>query len=83
MSIILCTDSFLIRDNHLGRATVSSVAVAHEVASMGYGLSLVSTAGTATGSGFVGTGSRLPGMASTASCASSVTGPLRGPAPTT
>src|SRR5207247_3346007 len=27
--------SFLIPDNHLGRATVSSVAVAHEVAAMG------------------------------------------------
>jgi 5,10-methylenetetrahydrofolate reductase len=29
------TDAFLIPDNHLGRATVSSVAVAHEVADMG------------------------------------------------
>jgi methylenetetrahydrofolate reductase (NADPH) len=29
------TDSFLIPDNHLGRATVSSVAVAHEVQAMG------------------------------------------------
>jgi 5,10-methylenetetrahydrofolate reductase len=29
------TDAFLIPDNHLGRATVSSVAVAHEVARMG------------------------------------------------
>lgn len=29
------TDAFLIPDNHLGRATVSSVAVAHEVAEMG------------------------------------------------
>ncbi len=29
------TDSFLIPDNHLGRATVSSIAVAHEVANMG------------------------------------------------
>lgn len=29
------TDAFLIPDNHLGRATVSSVAVAHEVAYMG------------------------------------------------
>lgn len=28
-------DAFLIPDNHLGRATVSSVAVAHEVAYMG------------------------------------------------
>lgn len=28
-------DGFLIPDNHLGRATVSSVAVAHEVAAMG------------------------------------------------
>src|ERR687895_607262 len=28
-------DAFLIPDNHLGRATVSSVAVAHEVAFMG------------------------------------------------
>jgi methylenetetrahydrofolate reductase (NADPH) len=28
-------DSFLIPDNHLGRATVSSVAVAHEVEAMG------------------------------------------------
>ena len=28
-------DAFLIPDNHLGRATVSSVAVAHEVAAMG------------------------------------------------
>lgn len=28
-------DSFLIPDNHLGRATVSSVAVAHEVQTMG------------------------------------------------
>ena len=28
-------DSFLIPDNHLGRATVSSIAVAHEVAAMG------------------------------------------------
>src|SRR5688572_5313531 len=27
--------SFLIPDNHIGRATVSSVAVAHEVQSMG------------------------------------------------
>ena len=27
--------SFLVPDNHLGRATVSSIAVAHEVASMG------------------------------------------------
>ena len=32
-------DAFLIPDNHLGRATVSSVAVAHEVAYMG-GLSI-------------------------------------------
>jgi methylenetetrahydrofolate reductase (NADPH) len=30
------SDAFLIPDNHLGRATVSSVAVAHEVASMGF-----------------------------------------------
>ena len=29
------TDAFLIPDNHLGRATVSSVAVPHEVAEMG------------------------------------------------
>src|ERR1700677_1929773 len=29
------SDAFLIPDNHLGRATVSSVAVAHEVAGMG------------------------------------------------
>ena len=29
------TDAFLVPDNHLGRATVSSVAVAHEVATMG------------------------------------------------
>ena len=29
------TDTFLIPDNHLGRATVSSIAVAHEVANMG------------------------------------------------
>jgi 5,10-methylenetetrahydrofolate reductase len=29
------SDAFLIPDNHLGRATVSSVAVAHEVAYMG------------------------------------------------
>lgn len=29
------TDHFLIPDNHLGRATVSSIAVAHEVASLG------------------------------------------------
>jgi len=29
------TDAFLIPDNHLGRATVSSVAVAHEVTTMG------------------------------------------------
>lgn len=28
-------DAFLVPDNHLGRATVSSVAVAHEVAGMG------------------------------------------------
>ena len=27
--------AFLIPDNHIGRATVSSIAVAHEVASMG------------------------------------------------
>src|ERR687897_775251 len=29
------SDAFLIPDNHLGRATVSSLAVAHEVADMG------------------------------------------------
>ncbi|MGO9343327.1 MAG: methylenetetrahydrofolate reductase [Acidimicrobiales bacterium] len=29
------SDAFLIPDNHLGRATVSSIAVAHEVANMG------------------------------------------------
>ncbi len=29
------SDAFLVPDNHLGRATVSSVAVAHEVAEMG------------------------------------------------
>lgn len=29
------SDAFLVPDNHLGRATVSSVAVAHEVAAMG------------------------------------------------
>jgi 5,10-methylenetetrahydrofolate reductase len=29
------TDSFLIPDNHIGRATVSSIAVAHEVQAMG------------------------------------------------
>src|SRR5580692_6536476 len=28
-------DAFLIPDNHIGRATVSSIAVAHEVALMG------------------------------------------------
>ncbi len=28
-------DAFLVPDNHLGRATVSSIAVAHEVAAMG------------------------------------------------
>jgi 5,10-methylenetetrahydrofolate reductase len=28
-------DAFLIPDNHIGRATVSSIAVAHEVAAMG------------------------------------------------
>ena len=31
----LVADSFLIPDNHIGRATVSSVAVAHEVQAMG------------------------------------------------
>ena len=31
----LAADSFLIPDNHIGRATVSSVAVAHEVQAMG------------------------------------------------
>src|SRR6202789_2769711 len=31
----LIADSFLIPDNHIGRATVSSVAVAHEVQAMG------------------------------------------------
>src|SRR3954470_2513281 len=31
----LVADSFLIPDNHIGRATVSSVAVAHEVQTMG------------------------------------------------
>ena len=29
------TDTFLIPDNHIGRATVSSIAVAHEVEAMG------------------------------------------------
>jgi 5,10-methylenetetrahydrofolate reductase len=29
-------DAFLVPDNHLGRATVSSIAVAHEVAAMGH-----------------------------------------------
>src|SRR5258707_15891129 len=29
------TDTFLIPDNHLGRGTVSSIAVAHEVEAMG------------------------------------------------
>jgi hypothetical protein len=29
------TDSFLIPDNHIGRATVSSIAVAHDVQAMG------------------------------------------------
>lgn len=29
------SDAFLVPDNHLGRATVSSIAAAHEVASMG------------------------------------------------
>ena len=29
-------DAFLVPDNHLGRATVSSIAVAHEVSSMGH-----------------------------------------------
>ena len=29
------SDAFLIPDNHIGRATVSSIAVAHEVAAMG------------------------------------------------
>ncbi len=28
-------DAFLVPDNHIGRATVSSVAVAHEVGAMG------------------------------------------------
>src|ERR1700691_1830953 len=31
----LVADSFLIPDNHIGRATVSSVAVAHEVQALG------------------------------------------------
>src|SRR5712672_1839515 len=31
----LVADSFLIPDNHIGRATVSSIAVAHEVELMG------------------------------------------------
>ena len=39
---------FLIPDNHIGRATVSSVAVAHEVAQMGAAPSCASTPGTAT-----------------------------------
>jgi len=29
------SSAFLIPDNHIGRATVSSIAVAHEVARMG------------------------------------------------
>jgi 5,10-methylenetetrahydrofolate reductase len=34
-ALLPVADAFLIPDNHLGRATVSSVAVAHEVAYMG------------------------------------------------
>jgi 5,10-methylenetetrahydrofolate reductase len=30
-----CADAYLIPDNHIGRATVSSIAVAHEVELMG------------------------------------------------
>lgn len=39
---------FLIPDNHIGRATVSSIAVAHEVAQMGCRSWRASTPGTAT-----------------------------------
>lgn len=42
--------SFLIPDNHIGRATVSSVAVAHEVQAMGGAASPASTPATASSS---------------------------------
>ena len=40
--------AYLIPDNHVGRATVSSIAVAHEVDRMGGGPSPVSTPATGT-----------------------------------
>lgn len=42
--------AFLIPDNHIGRATVSSIAVAHEVARMGGRAIACSTRATATSS---------------------------------
>ena len=34
-TLVAGADAFLVPDNHIGRATVSSVAVAHEVGAMG------------------------------------------------
>jgi hypothetical protein len=68
---------FLIPDNHIGRATVSSIAVAHEVGLMG-GRLPASTPETETSSGFGGTCSPQPPTEWTSSSSSTETGPSEG-----
>jgi hypothetical protein len=68
-------DAFLIPDNHIGRATVSSVAVAHEVEAMGGRSIACLNSATAICSGSAGTCSPRPPTASTSSCSSTATSP--------
>ena len=65
--------SFLIPDNHIGRATVSSVAVAREVEAMGGRSIACLNAATATSSDTDATSSPRPPTGSTSSSASMAT----------
>ena len=73
--------AFLIPDNHIGRATVSSVAVAHEVERMGGRSIACLNARDRNLLGFRATCSPRPRTASTSSCSSTATARPSAPAP--
>jgi len=73
--------TFLIPDNHIGRATVSSIAVAHEVQAMGGRSIAASTPATATCSASAVTCSPPPPTASASSCSSTATSRARAGGP--
>jgi hypothetical protein len=71
-------DAFLIPDNHIGRATVSSIAVAHEVQAMGGNtIACLNSRDRVTCWDSAGTCSPRPPTVSASSCSSTATSQAR------